>query len=288
MEVSADAVSVTVDGVTILHPTSLRADAGRVVGVVGPNGSGKSTLLKVIYRAWKPGTGTVLVGDDSVWSLRPREAARRIGVLHQADDVGFDFTVEEIVGLGRLPHQRLPGQAGDHDRAIVAEALERCSVGHLRHRLVDSLSGGERQRALIARALAQQPRVLVLDEPSNHLDIGSQLDLLTLVRDLGVTVVTALHDLNLALAYCDDVVVLHRGRVLDAGPVEDVLTEDLVGDVYGVRCHRGVHPLTGRLTLSFAPPPPVPPSSTANNQGDTTCPPEPPAPAPGRPASRSS
>jgi iron complex transport system ATP-binding protein len=269
MEVVADHVSVTVDGVPILTAAALQATPGRVVGVVGPNGSGKSTFLGVLARSTRPLTGTVLVGGTPVWSLRPREAARRIGVLPQsAGETASGFSVEEVVALGRLPRQAVTGRQSEHDRTVITDALERCGVDGLRHRLVDTLSGGERQRVLIARAIAQQPRVLILDEPSNHLDIGGQLELLDLVRRLGLTVVTALHDLNLALAYCDDLVLLRAGRVLAAGRGEDVLTEDAVRRVYGVRVHRGTHPLTGRPLLAFAgPAAPTPSAGHHETQG---------------------
>ncbi|HWL43659.1 MAG TPA: ABC transporter ATP-binding protein [Ilumatobacter sp.] len=252
MHVVADGVSVIVDGTTILHAATLHAQPGKIVGVVGPNGSGKSTLLKVIYRAWQPAAGSVLVDDQPIWSLRPKQAARLIGVLQQADHSDFEFSVEEVVALGRLPHQGLIAHADHDDRAIVADAIARCGITHLRHRQINTLSGGERQRVLIARSLAQQPQLLILDEPSNHLDIGSQLELLDLIGSLGITVVTALHDLNLALAHCDDIVVLHAGHVLAAGPAADVLTTELVNQVYGVASHRGTHPLTGKPHLSFA------------------------------------
>ncbi len=157
--------------------------------------------------------------------------------------------------MGRLPHQGPMARTTDEDRRRCDEALEGVGAGHLAERGFLTLSGGERQRVLIARALAQQPRVLVLDEPTNHLDIAHQLEVLALVRDSGLTVLTALHDLNLAALHCDAVHVIDSGRIVASGPPHDVLTTELLADVFGVRAHRVTHPETGALQLLFDLPP---------------------------------
>lgn len=254
MEVVVDDIVVTAGGVTILEGVSLVAKKGRVLGVVGPNGAGKSSLLRTIYRQHRVDRGEVRLDGRPVSELSAVAAARCIAVLQQADHAPSELTVEEMVALGRLPHQGLLAVASDHDRQVVARSLERCSVAHLAPRRVASLSGGERQRVLFARALAQEPQLLILDEPSNHLDITGQLDVLRLVRSLGITAIVALHDLNLALGYCDDAVVLRRRRVVATGPVAEILTARLVGEVYGLRSCRIEHPLTGRPLLAFADP----------------------------------
>jgi iron complex transport system ATP-binding protein len=175
----------------------------------------------------------------------------------QEPEAAFDFTVAEIVRMGRTPHHAALGRLGSEDERVCASALTRLGVAGLASRPFRSLSGGEKQRVLCARALAQQPRVLILDEPTNHLDIRHQLELMALVRSLGVGVLAALHDLNLAAAYCDRVHVLDAGRVVAGGPPAAVLRGELILAVFGVRAETVVHPLTGAPQLVYAPPDPV-------------------------------
>ncbi|EXG80494.1 ABC transporter ATP-binding protein [Cryptosporangium arvum] len=255
MRVSATGIDVAIAGRTIVADAVLDAPSGAFVGLLGPNGSGKTTLLRTVYRALRPARGAVLLGHTDVWSLTARQAARRTAVVMQDDPTEFEFTVREVVGLGRVPHQNLLGRATGEDQRAVDAALARTGVEHLAERPVSSLSGGERQRVFLARALAQDTPILVLDEPTNHLDVTAQLELLELVRGLGVTVVAALHDLNLAAAYCDQICVLRAGRLVASGPVADVLTADLIAEVYGVRAALVTNPLTGQRGFAFAPSP---------------------------------
>jgi iron complex transport system ATP-binding protein len=241
-------MDVELDGVTvdrIIHDISLKATTGEVVGIVGPNGSGKSTTLRCVYRALKPHAGRVLLHNEDVHTRR--DTARHLAALTQESQVEFDFTVAEVVEMGRLPHHRDPAK----DRTICAEALCEVDAQHLAGRSFLTLSGGERQRVLIARALAQEPQVLVLDEPTNHLDIRHQLDVLGLVRRTKKTVLTVLHDLNLAAAYCDRLHVLAEGRLVASGTPAEVLTTQLVQDVFGVEAHVVDHPATGVPQLLF-------------------------------------
>lgn len=253
MRVHAAGVTVTIDGNAILGDVDLVAPDALVTGLIGPNGSGKSTLLRCAYRALKPTAGAVHLGDDDVWRLRAREAGRRRAVVAQDHDLTNDFSVHEIVTMGRTPHKGLLDRDDAADRGIVDLAIERVDMGWARHRVFASLSGGERQRVLLARALTQQAPILVLDEPTNHLDIRSQLELLELVRDLGLTTIAALHDLDHAATYCDHLVVLDRGRVVAAGSVAEVLTPELIARVFGVAAHISPHPLTGRPHVATAP-----------------------------------
>ncbi|MCS7480183.1 ABC transporter ATP-binding protein [Umezawaea endophytica] len=241
--------SISVDG--IVDGISLSAGTGEVVGVVGPNGSGKSTTLRCVYRALKPSGGAVLLDGRDLLSLPLKESARRLAALTQDSHVEFDFTVAEVVAMGRLPHKGAFDRDTERDHDLVTDALRRVDAGHLAERSFLTLSGGERQRVLIARALVQEPDVLVLDEPTNHLDIRHQLDVLALVRGLGLTVLMVLHDLNLAAAYCDRVHVLDGGRVVAGGKPADVLTPDLVQAVFGVRAHLVQHPVSGVPQLLF-------------------------------------
>ncbi|PRH79046.1 ABC transporter ATP-binding protein [Streptomyces solincola] len=236
MDLTLDRLHVTLEHRAILRDVSLTARRGDVVGLVGPNGSGKSTLLRTVYRSLRPAEGVVRVGDDDVWRLSPRAAARRTAaVLQDAGGNTTGLTVAEIVALGRAPHHGLLGRDGSEDRDTVSEAIDRCGVRPFADRDYASLSGGERQRVLLARALAQQPRLLVLDELTNHLDIRARFELMDLIRATGVTTLAVLHDLDLAARLCDHLVVLNEGAVVAAGPVLEVLTPDLMAGVFGVR-----------------------------------------------------
>lgn len=266
LPVDVDDLLVALDGVSIVTGLVLRAPAGALVGLVGPNGSGKSTLLRAIARVRRPTTGTVLVGGDDVWRLPARRAAQRTAVLAQETPPGFDLDVEGVVTLGRTPHHGWLGRDGGRDRLVVRDALARVGMSTFAERSFATLSGGEKQRVLLARALAQEPQVLLLDEATNHLDIAAQLELLDLVAGLGITVIAALHDLNLATAWSDQIVVLEGGRVVAAGAPDDVLDERLVERVYGVRVHRSRHPLTDRPLLAFAPRPPRLPTHRSHQE----------------------
>lgn len=238
---------VEVDGLTvqgIIADITLEA-CDEVVGIVGPNGSGKSTTLRCVYRAMKPDAGAVLI--DGVNVHKRHQLARDLAALTQESQVEFDFTVAEVVEMGRLPHERDSAR----DRRIVGDALATVDLSGLASRSFLSLSGGERQRVLIARAIAQEPRVLVLDEPTNHLDIRHQLDVLALARGLGVTVLTVLHDLNLAASYCDRLYVLDEGRLVASGTPEEVLVPELIAKVFHVTAHVVRHPTTGVPQLLF-------------------------------------
>ncbi|MEU1177783.1 ABC transporter ATP-binding protein [Streptomyces sp. NPDC005820] len=235
MRLTVDQLHVTLDGKPILREVTLAAGKGDVVGLVGPNGSGKSTLLRTVYRSLRPAGGVVRVGGDDVWELPARTAARRTAAVLQDAGTTTGLSVTEIVALGRTPHHGLLGREGAEDREAVADAVARCGVTPFAHRDHATLSGGERQRVLLARALAQRPRLLVLDELTNHLDIRARFELLDLIRSTGITTLAVLHDLDLAARLCDGLVVLHRGEVVAAGPVLEVLTPDVLREVFGVR-----------------------------------------------------
>ncbi|ANW17679.1 ABC transporter ATP-binding protein [Streptomyces clavuligerus] len=250
-ELTLDRLGVTVRGRALVRELSLRAGAGEVVGLVGPNGSGKSTALRCVYRALRPTTGAVRVDGTDLLALPPRRSARTVAALTQDPAVDLDFTVEELIALGRAPHRRAHrsrGPAAEQD--LLERVMDLLDVRHLAGRGVLGLSGGERQRVLIARALAQEPRVLVLDEPTNHLDIRHQIRLLRLLREQSfLTVLVVLHDLNLAAAVCDRLAVLSEGRLVAQGTPSDVLTPGLLWDVFGVTATVVRHPATGAPQL---------------------------------------
>ncbi|GHB28044.1 MULTISPECIES: ABC transporter ATP-binding protein [Streptomyces] len=252
MKLTVDHLHVTLDHNVILRDVSLQVRKGDIVGLVGPNGSGKSTLLRTVYRSLRPADGVVRVGGDDVWELSPRAAARRTAAVLQ--DTGGNttgLTVTEIVALGRAPHHGLLGRDGPQDHDAISEAIDRCGVRPFAGRDYASLSGGERQRVLLARALAQEPQLLVLDELTNHLDIRARFELLDLIRATGVTTLAVLHDLDLAARLCDHLVILNDGAVAAAGPVLEVLTPDLLADVFGVHATTERH-ADGVIRITYA------------------------------------
>ena len=234
MEIRTDALHAMLGGTEILHGLDFTAGDRSLVGVIGPNGSGKSTLLKCIYRVLKPSDGAVFVDGQPLSEYRVRDSAKKIAVLAQHNFYNFEFTVQDVVLMGRAPHKRALERDSAADFKIVHEAMERVGVAPLRDRLFSTLSGGEQQRVLLARALAQQTPCLILDEPTNHLDIKYQLELLDLVRSLDRTVIAAIHDLNIAAMYCDTIFVMQSGRIVAAGAPRDVLTRSLIRSVYEV------------------------------------------------------
>ncbi|MGQ0772806.1 MAG: ABC transporter ATP-binding protein [Pseudonocardiales bacterium] len=221
-------------GRDVLRGVDVAVAPGEVVGLLGPNGSGKSSLLRCIYRRYRPTGGTVLLDNADIWGQRARMVAQAVAAVTQDAPPDLEHTVADLVALGRIPHQSTLGGATEQDREIVADALHRCSLLQLIHQSVATLSGGERQRAHLARALAQQPRLLLLDEPTNHLDLAHQIAVLDLVTGLGITVLAALHDIELAAAYCDRLVVLHHGQAAADGPPTTVVTDDLMREVYRI------------------------------------------------------
>ena len=246
-------LAVDLAGKRIVTDIDLYVQTGEVVGLIGPNGSGKSTLLRAIYRHHRPVEGVVRLGSDDVWQLNARAAAQRTGAVIQETPSEFDFSVREVVQMGRTPHKGLLSQDTREDAAIVSEALARVGMLALAERSYETLSGGEKQRVLVARALAQQPKLFILDEPTNHLDIQHQLELLELVQSLGMTTLVTLHDLNLAAAYCQRLYLLFEGHIVAAGTPEDVLTPARLRRVFKVEAVCGQHPASGALQLAFTP-----------------------------------
>ena len=220
---------------TILHPISFDLAPHKILGVVGPNGSGKSTLLRLLYRFNAPTTGTVEVDNTDIWSISAKEAARIVAAVLQEQPADFGLTVREIVALGRTPYRKLFGGLNStRDEEVLQGVLDQLGLNDFSNRQLKTLSGGERQRVMVARALAQEPKLLILDEPTNHLDIRHQLEVLTLLRNLPLTVVTSLHDLNFADQFCDEVLLLKAGRPLGFGSSETVFTELAVSEAFCV------------------------------------------------------
>lgn len=245
----------------ILDNVSFQVDEGEVLGVVGPNGSGKTSLLKVMARLMIPQQGQIDLFGQDLASLAQREVARIVGVVPQDTQQLFPFTVTETVLMGRFPHRpasRWTGGFGWESRedvAIAEYAMTTMDVAHLAQRAVTDLSGGERQRAMIARALAQTPNVLLLDEPTAFLDLQHQVEIGSVLRRLkderGLTVILVSHDLNLVSQYCDRLILLDEGRVIRLGGPEEVIESDVLETVYHCRVFVDRHPVSGlpRVTL---------------------------------------
>lgn len=231
----AEGVSLRYRQHTALDTTDLALLAGSVTAIVGPNGSGKTTLLRLIAGIARPSTGLIRLDGVDLTTLPGRERARRIAYVGQAEASDAPFTAREVLGLGRSAH-RADWQPTDRSDAEVVESiLTLMDLTHLGDRRLGSMSGGERQRVLLARALAQGAETILLDEPTNHLDVHHQQHVLDVLTDLGATVVLVLHDLNLAAAFCDRVVMMGAGRILAEGAPTDVLRPERVEEVYRVR-----------------------------------------------------
>lgn len=246
-------LSVTLGGVSVLDSVSTTVDSGQFVGLVGPNGAGKTTLLRAINGALTPDEGRVRVDGDDVSTLGSRATSRRVATVPQSTALSFSFPVRQLVGMGRTPHVERFGTRTDEDRAAVEAAMERTAVDHLADRDVTEVSGGERQRVFLARALAQETPVLLLDEPTSDLDVNHQVRTLDLVAELvaeGRTAFAAIHDLDLAARYCDELRLLYDGEVRAAGPPDEVLTADTVGAAFDARATVTDHPVTGTASVT--------------------------------------
>lgn len=208
-----------------------------MVGIVGPNGSGKSTLLRTMSRVLRPSLGKVLFEEADLYQIPAQIVAKRIAVVSQEQGLNFPFSVEDVVMMGRTPHIKRFQRETSSDREVVQRVMELTDITFLAHRPVNELSGGEKQRVLIARALAQEPSVLLLDEPTSYLDINYQLEIMELLvrlhRDQGITIVMVLHDINLASQFCNSLLVVKEGKIYAAGTPQQVITSDFIKDIYG-------------------------------------------------------
>ncbi|WP_445474675.1 heme ABC transporter ATP-binding protein [Methanococcoides methylutens] len=219
----------------ILNKVGLHAEQGQFVGIIGPNGSGKTTLVKTINRIIRPDSGSITIGGRNVENMDSIEIAKNIAMVSQVISINFEFTVEDVVLMGRTPY--IKGAETHEDMKIVQDAMKKTKIIHLKDRFVTQLSGGELQKVIIARALAQNPKILLLDEPTSHLDITNQIDILNLVKDAsrrGMLVIAVMHDLNLAAYYCDKIYLLRDGDVISSGTPEEVLTPSNIKTTYNI------------------------------------------------------
>ncbi|MFB7996721.1 ABC transporter ATP-binding protein [Streptomyces sp. NPDC056002] len=246
---STSALTLAYEDRTVVHDLDLAVPDGRVTVIVGPNACGKSTTLRALGRLLRPRSGSVLLDGEALTKLPTKKIAQQIGLLPQTPVAPEAITVADLVARGRQPHQHWWQQWSDADERAVTEAMERTDVAALADRSVDELSGGQRQRVWIAMALAQETELLLLDEPTTYLDIAHQVEVLDLVRQLNHdkdrTVVLVLHDLNQAARYADHLVAMKSGRIVAEGPPAEVVTADLVREVFGLDCVVVPDPVTG-------------------------------------------
>ena len=238
MELTVSSLTFSYPQKEVLTGIDFTAQSGEVLGVIGPNGSGKTTLLKCLRLALRPQDGTIKLNHKSIMEWSRSKLARFFAVVPQSPVISFPFSVLDIVMMGRTPHMTRFQREGRNDFDIVREAMRLTSVDHLYDRPVSELSGGETQRVIISRALAQQPHILLLDEPTSQLDINHQIEVMKLVQDLakskGILIILISHDLNLSMRYCDKLLLLNDGEVYAHGTPTEVLTPEAIRKVYGV------------------------------------------------------
>lgn len=255
--IEGNGLSLNLDGKRVLHEVSFRFQAGGMYGIIGPNGAGKSTLLSLIAGTALPDAGELRLGGKPAAQWTRKELARHVAVLQQGGLTPVGFTVKEVVGMGRFPYQNWMGEEKRDSAPLVERILALTGLSDMADRQIDRLSGGERQRVALAKVMVQEPRLLLLDEPTTYLDIGYQLQLLDTVkqwqREQGITVVAVLHDLNLAAQYCEELYVLRSGRIEASGPPEAVVNAELVERVYGARSVVVRHPVSGVPQLLLHP-----------------------------------
>lgn len=234
MNIKIDNLFVKLGNKPIIKGLNLSINSGELVGIIGPNGSGKSTLLRTIYRVLKPETGVIYFDGINIQDKSYKETAKQLSVVSQHNNFSFDFSVGSVVVMGRAPHKRLMEQNNSDDYRLVREALTRVGLSGFEKRRFNTLSGGEQQRVILARALVQNTETLILDEPTNHLDIKYQLQIMSMVKNIGCTTIAAIHDLNIAVMYCDKIVVIKAGQLMGVGTPDELITPELIWDIYGV------------------------------------------------------
>jgi len=234
MNINCEDISVKFNDVSILNNIYIDIMENKFIGIIGPNGSGKSTLLKCIYRVLRANKGTIFVDGENLWDMSFKKSAQCMSVVSQHNYYNFDFTVKDIVLMGRAPHKNGMNFDNRNDLNIVDDCLKLVGMLDFTDRNFNSLSGGEQQRVIVARAIAQQTKCMILDEPINHLDIKYQLQLMDIVKALNITVVSALHDINIAAMYCDFIYVIKNGIIVAKGEPEKILTKELLYDIYDV------------------------------------------------------
>jgi len=238
---TAEHLSWCTDGNLILDDISFAVEQGSFTGILGPNGAGKSSLLRCLYRFIKPEQGRVSVNSHDIWQLNANDYAKNVAVVLQEPPSHFNLTVHDVVALGLIPHKGIFARANKTDDEKIIQAIAQVGLAHKDQQNFEHLSGGEKQRALIARAIVQSPRLLIMDEPTSHLDVRYQIQIMELAKSLDITVIASFHDLNLASAMCDNLLVLNQGQLVCQGTPAQVLTKETLSEVFGVCAHISEH-----------------------------------------------
>jgi iron complex transport system ATP-binding protein len=233
-------LNFSIENIEILKNISLNVKSKKNVGIIGPNGCGKTTLLKNVYRYLKYQKGTITVNDILIEEYKPRELAKQVAILAQKQEINFDFTVEEIVEMGRYTHEK--SIFSIYKKEEIISALKQVGMEHTKDRSFLTLSGGEMQRVLIARALVQKSELLILDEPTNHLDIKYQLQIMKLIKEIDRTTLSVIHDMNIASSYCDYIYAIKNGELILEGTPEVVFTEKNIFEIFDIQCKVVKHP----------------------------------------------
>ncbi|MDR1363948.1 MAG: ABC transporter ATP-binding protein [Spirochaetaceae bacterium] len=245
-------IDFVINGIKLLHDVNFKIEEGVFTGLIGANGSGKTTLLKTIYRTYAPSRGAVYLDGVDIHSLKPKIAAQKIAVLPQEHRAIFDFPVIEMVMMSRYARKGFFEMETAGDEAICEQALRQVGLYSMRDRNFLSLSGGEKQRVLLAAAFAQGAGIIILDEPANHLDIGQQLLIMDIIKNQpSATVFASIHDLNLAARYCDKLIALKNGRIAAEGILEDVITPELIRELFRVEARIEREPENGRFNIRY-------------------------------------
>ena len=233
--IESEKLSFEIDGKELISNISLYVENKEFVGLIGPNGSGKSTLLKNIYKQHRPSLGNIWIQSQPIESIKNKELAKILSVVTQENRVEFDFAVDEMMSLSRLPYRSMWQSESAEDRKICEKSLKKVGMDHMAQRSFLSLSGGEKQRVLLAMAFAQETDIIILDEPTNHIDIGYQLMIMEMLKkEKDMTIFTSFHNINLALKFCDRILVLNRGKLIRDGKPETIITEELLKDVFQI------------------------------------------------------
>ncbi|HEY8363717.1 MAG TPA: ABC transporter ATP-binding protein [Tissierellaceae bacterium] len=238
----------------IIDNISFKIDEGKFVSLIGPNGSGKSTILKLLNHLYYPWEGRILIDNQDINSFKKKELARKVSFVPQNTLIDFDFTVEDIVLMGRYPYKKRFEKYNEKDYEVVYEALKSTNTFGIKDKYITEISGGERQRVIIAKALAQETPIILLDEPTSHLDLNHQIEILNLLKKLNrekkTTIIIAIHDINLALRYSDEIIIINSGKIIDNGKPEKVITEENIEKVYNIKVAIEKNKFTNSLSIT--------------------------------------
>lgn len=254
MDLKIKELKVTLSKKEIVKGIDLAVTNNKFIGLIGPNGSGKSTLLKAIYGVIKPSFGDVFISNENIKNYNKKSLAKTLGVVSQFNNINFDFKVIDIVLMGRAPYKGLFEQDNKTDYDMALKALSQVGMIDFAQKSFSLLSGGEKQRVILARAITQNPKILILDEPTNHLDIKYQLEVMSIVKKLNICVLAALHDLTLASQFCDELYVLKDGNIVCNGAPHEVITKEMIKEVYDVDSNVYINPVTNKLSIEYLPP----------------------------------